>query len=198
MAINFNKRIKMEDFMQKQKDDFDDYVAKWDKAVEQGVFKGPELPKVNPQTAQDSFFGLLNTNPTADVSLSDSEYWKAIYSASTDHNPENPDVISEADEHQSNPVNPQARGSLGIDQDMDPQQLGLTYSKEDVEKLSELKKELYSLESKLLTSMGFGDEKNNKKIQTKIESVKVEINKLSDAMGRPYKNNNQPKHLKNL
>lgn len=189
--------------MQQQKDEFDDYVSKWDKAVEQGLFKGPELPKVNPQTAQDSFFGLLNTNPTSDVSQTDNEYWKAIYSASTDfrpenQGPENPDVINEANTHQTNPVNPQARGTLGSDQEMDPQQLGLTYSKEDVEKLSELKKELYSLESKLLTSMGFGDEKNNKKIQTKIESVKNEINKLSDSMGRSYKNNNQPKHLENL
>ena len=184
--------------MQKQKDDFDDYVAKWDKAVEQGLFKGPELPKVNPQTAQDSFFGLLNTNPTSDVNQTDNEYWKAIYSASTDFSPENPDLINEASDHATNPVNPQARGSLGADQDMDPQQLGLTYSKEDVEKLSELKKELYGLESKLLTSMGFGDEKNNKKIQIKIEAIKEEINKLSDSMGRPYKNSNQPKHLENL
>lgn len=184
--------------LQQQKDQLDDFVSKWDSALEKGIFKSEEIPAVNPQTSQGSFFGLHNTHPTEDIAQNDQEYWKAIYSASTDHTPEiNDGIITEAN-HQSTPVNPVQRGTLGADQDMKPQQLGLTYSEEELEKISELKKELYSLESKLLTSMGFGDDKNQKKLQSQIESVKKQIEKLSDESGRPYKNDNQPKQLENM
>lgn len=185
--------------LEQQKDQFDDFVNKWNDALEKGIFKSQEMPATNPQTSQGSFFGLHNTHPTEDIAQSDQDYWKAIYSASTDHSPEtqNDGIITEVD-HQTTPVNPVAKGSLGSDQEMNPQQLGATYSEEDLEKLSELKQELFSLESKLLTSMGFGDDKTQKKIQSQIESVKKQINKLSDETGRPYKNEDQPKHLENM
>jgi|LakMenEpi03Aug12_release.lakeMendotaPanAssembly.Ray.scaffolds.fasta_scaffold182632_3 hypothetical protein len=183
---------------EQQKDYFDDLVSKWDAALEKGIFKSPETPEVNPQTSQGSFFGMQNTHPTEEIGQSDQEYWNAIYSASSDHLPESNGLISEASEHKTTPSNPVARDSMGSDQEMNPQQLGVTYTEEELEKLSELKKELYSLESKLLTSMGFGDDKNQKKVQSQIESLKKEISKLSDVMGRAYKNEDQPKHLENV
>jgi hypothetical protein len=180
-----------------QKDYLDDLVSKWDAAVEKGIFKNPELPAINQQTSQGSFFGLHNTNSTEEIGQTDQEYWNAIYAASTDQIPEKGEIITESD-HNTSPANPIAKGTMGPDQEMNDQQLGVTYTEEELNKLSELKKELYSLESKLLTSMGFGDDKNSKKLKSQIESVKNEINKLSDEMGRAYKNKNQPKHLENL
>lgn len=188
----------MSDFMDKQKAEFDDFVSKWEKALDQGVFKDAELPNVNPQTSNNSFFGFSNTNPTDSANVTDSEYWKAIYAATDDHLPESNGMINEEAEHRSSPTNPVAKDTLGSDQEMKPQQLGHTYTEEEIEKLTELKKNLFDLENKLMTSMGFGDDKNQKKIESKIESVKKEINKLSDSMGRSYKNEDGPKHLENL
>lgn len=184
----------MSDYIEKQKVEFDSFVDKWEKALEQGIFKSSELPNVNPQTSSSSFFGMQNTNPTDNINQTDNDYWNAIYQASTDHNPE---VLNEEIEHRDiYPSNPQARETLGSDQEMQPQQLGVTYSNEELEKLAELKKELYGLEVKLLTSMGFGDDKNKKKLESQIESLKKEINKISDEAGVAYKNDS-PKHLKN-
>lgn len=182
---------------EQQKDDLDDLVNKWDAALEKGIFKDAETPAVNQQTSQGSFFGMHNTHPTEEIGQTDQEYWKAIFAASTDHSPENGGVINES-AHQTSPANPVPKGTMGSDQEMNDQQLGVTYTEEELNKLSELKSQLYSLESKLLTSMGFGDDKNSKKLQSQIESVKKEINKLSDEMGRPYKNEDQPKHLENI
>jgi hypothetical protein len=187
----------MSDFMDKQKDEFDNFVDKWEKAQEAGIFKDAEMPSVNPQTSRDSFFGLQQSNPTDSVTVTDGDYWKAIYSASTDFTPVN-EIINEADEHKGIPSNPVERDTMGQDQELKPQSLGLTYNEEDIKKLDELKRELFALENKRLTSMGFGDDKNEKKYQVQIESVKKEINKLSDEMGRAYKNTDQPKHLENI
>lgn len=189
----------MSEAMDKQKDEFDDFVSKWEQALEKGIFDKPELPGVTPQTSTGSFFGFTQTNNTDSVAQTDQEYWNAINLAANDHDPKIiTEVISEAEEHKSTPSNPVAKDSIGCDQKMSPQSLGMTYSEEELEKLTELKKELYDLESKLMTSLGFGDDKNQKKIESKIESVKKEIHKLSDEMGRGYKNSDQPKHLENI
>lgn len=184
--------------MDKQKAEFDDFVNKWDQALEKGIFEKPNTPEVNPETASSSFFGFTQTNNTDSVAQTDQEYWNAINMAADDHDPK---VINESavkEDHKSLPSNPVSKDSVGCDQKMSPQSLGLTYSEEELEKLTELKKELYDLESKLMTSMGFGDDKNQKKIESKIESVKKEIHKLSDEMGRAYKNPDQPKQLENI
>lgn len=52
----------------------------YEKAQDSGVFEAapkPHLP--SPQTSQDSFFGLQQTNPTSDVNGVDSEYWSDVY-----------------------------------------------------------------------------------------------------------------------
>lgn len=187
----------MNDFIGNQKDEFDDFVSKWEKAQEDGVFKSTELPNVNPQTSTGSFFGFTQTNPSDEVNKTDNEYWNAINLAASDFLPVD-GMINEALVHKDIPSNPVAKDSVGCDQSRTPQSLGATYSEEDLKKLEELKKELFGLENKLMTSMGFGDDKNQKKIQTQIESVKKEIHKVSDDMGRAYKNEDQPKHLENI
>lgn len=186
----------MSDFMEKQKNELDDFINKWEDALEKGLFDAPKIPEVNPQTSNNSFFGFSNTNPSEAPSMTDNEYWKAIHTATDDHSVIG-EVINES-EHKSTPTNPVSRDTVGCDQKMSPQSLGLTYSEEELEKLTELKKELYDLESKLMTSMGFGDDKNQKKLESKIESVKKEIHDLSDSMGRSYKNEDQPKQLENI
>lgn len=191
----------MSDFIEKQKNEFEDFINKWETAVEKGLFDSPKLPDVNHQTSTGSFFGFNNTNNTDEVKLSDNEYWNAINSAADDHDPkvinENK-LLKESLNHKSSPSNPIARDTLGCDQNMNPQSLGQTYSEDDLIKLSELKKDLYDLESKLMTSMGFGDDKNQKKIENKIQSLKKEIHKISDDCGKSYKNEDQPKQLENL
>lgn len=261
----------MSESMDKQKAEFDDFVSKWDQALEKGIFEKPNLPEVNPQTATGSFFGFTQTNNTDSVGQTDKEYWNAINIAADDHDPK---VISEAKvigtgndsaylsyvfskeeiekmspeqkkdaaraialarnedrvefqgyisreykkrivaylnkivgpdgklkesvDHKSTPSNPVAKDTMGSDQDLSNQSLGMTFTEEEFKKLEELKKELFGLENKLMTSMGFGDDKNQKKLQTQIESVKKEINKLSTEMGRAFKNPDQPKHLENI
>lgn len=181
--------------IEKQKTEFDNFVNMWDKALEKGIFKAEEMPKVNSQTAQSSFFGFTNTNPTEEINKTDNDYWNAIYNTSSDH-ASGTNVLNE-EEHRTIPSNPQARDSLGSDQDMKSQQLGVTYSNEDLEKIAEIKKELYELEVKYNTSMGFGDYKSQKKLQSQIESKKQELDKLSDSTGVAYKNDG-PKELQNL
>jgi hypothetical protein len=188
----------MSDFMEKQKNELDDFVNKWEDAIKKGLFDAPKIPEVNPQTSSNSFFGFTNTNPSDSPSLTDNEYWKAINSAADDHRNEIISEIINESEHKSSPSNPVSRDSIGCDQKMTPQSLGATYSEEELEELTELKKELYDLESKLMTSMGFGDDKNQKKLESKIESVKEKIHKMSDSMGRAYKNEDQPKQLENI
>jgi hypothetical protein len=261
----------MSDFMDKQKQEFDDFVSKWEKAQEKGVFSDPQLPEINPQTSTGSFFGFTQTNNTDTANQTDQEYWNAINSAADDHDPKvineskvigtgndnaylkyvftkdeiekltdeqkkdaaraiglirnegevafqgtlpksvkdkivayknkvvAPDgTFKESLQHKSTPTNPISRDSVGCDQNLNPQSLGATYTEEELEKLDELKKELYSLENKMLTSIGFGDNKNIKKFENQIKSIKKEIHDLSDSLGRPFKNENQPKHLENI
>jgi hypothetical protein len=180
--------------IEKQKVEFDNFVDMWDKALEKGIFKAGELPNVNPQTSQSSFFGFTNTNPSEEINKTDNDYWNAIYATSSDHAETN--MLNEQDHRNVYPSNPQSRDSLGTDQDMEPQQLGVTYSNEELEKIEGLKKELYELEVKYNTSMGFGDTNSQKKLSAQIESKKQEINKLSDDTGIAYKNDT-PKHLQN-
>jgi len=204
----------MNDYMQDFKDDMDNYTAKWEKALEDGVFDNAdgEIPSLNQQTSKDSFFGFSNTNPTSEPAASDSEYWNAINSASEDHasspHPLN-EVMAEAawegtpipqdlpqavrgEGHKQSPSNPQARDSMGMDQELKKQSLGMTYTQEELSKLAEIKTTLYDLEAKMLTSLGMGDDKGASKVSAQIQKVKKEMNELSDEIGRAYANPTEP------
>lgn len=180
--------------MENQKDELDHFASMWDAAMEKGLFPKIETPKVNQNTSQDSFFGLVNTHPSEEISDTDKQYWNAINSAYDDV----PSGVINESEHKSLPSNPIQKDTLGNDKELDYQQLGKTYSEEELNELSELKNKLYSLESKLMSALGFGDFKNEKKLQEQIKSVKKEIDDLSDSMGRAYKNDTELKQLKNI
>lgn len=182
--------------MENQKDELDHFASMWDVAMEKGLFPKAEIPKVNQNTSQDSFFGLVNTNPSEEIGDNDKQYWNAIHSATDDAASSR--VINEVDERKSSPSNSIQRDTFGNDQELDSQQLGKTYSEEDLNELSELKNKLHSLESKLMSALGFGDFKNEKKLQEQIKLIKREINELSDSMGRAYPNYTSQKQLKNI
>lgn len=206
----------MNDYMQNFKDDMDNYSAKWEKALEDGIFDNVdgEIPSLNKQTSKDSFFGFSNTNPTSEPAAADSEYWNAINSASEDHTSGDPhplnEVIAEAawegtplpqdlpqavrggEEHKKSPSNPQAKDSMGMDQELKKQPLGMTYTQEELSKLAEIKTTLYDLEAKMLTSLGMGDDKGASKVSAQIQKVKKEMNELSDEIGRAYANPTEP------
>lgn len=202
----------MNDYMQNFKDDLDDFSAKWEKALEDGVFdKDQDIPYLNQQTSKSSFFGFADTNPSSEPAPQDSEYWNAINSASEDHTsgPPHPlnEVIAEAtdaqdgknlpqegsvEDHKKSPSNPQAKDSMGMDQELKKQPLGITYTQEELNKLAEIKKTLYDLESKMLNSLGMGDDKGVNKFRAQMQKVKKEMNKLSDEIGRAYSNPTNP------
>jgi hypothetical protein len=188
----------MSDYIQQQKDELDDYVSKWEKAQADGLFDKDKMPPVNPETATGSFFGFVQTNPTDNPSLSDNEYWKAISSAADDH--DNITTINESKnlEHKDFPSNPLNSDSVGCDQKMSPQSLGQTYTEEELIKLSDLKKDLYELESKILKKKGFGDNKDLDKMESKISLLKRQIHELSDEMGIAYKNDYSSKAYDNF
>jgi hypothetical protein len=186
----------MGDYIQQQKDELDDYVSKWEKAQKDGVFDSSKTPEVNPQTSNSSFFGFVQSNPTESPSLNDNEYWKAISSAADDH--DNIITINEETDHKDFPPNPLSSDSVGCDQKMSPQSLGKTYSEEELNELSDLKKDLYELESNLLKKMGFGDYKDKDKIESKINNLKKKIHELSDDLGIPYKNYYSSKAYENF
>lgn len=209
----------MNDYMQNFKDDMEKYTAKWEKALEDGVFddKDQKIPHLNQQTSKNSFFGFSDTNPTKEPALTDSEYWKAINSASEDHAPPHSlnEVIAESTDHKKSPSNPQSKDSLGMDQELKKQSLGVTYTQEELNKLAEIKQKLYDLESKMLNSLGMGDNEGAGKFNKQIQKVKKELNELSDEIGRAYTNPteseegegphstdnpsvSQPKQLKNI
>lgn len=77
-------------------------------------------------------------------------------------------------------ANPVSAASVGKDQEMSAGSLGSTFGEEDLEELAELKKKLHDLTSKYASFVG--DEKGDKKLQTKIDALKLQIDELSDQM----------------
>ena len=59
-----------------QKEDLQDYAAKWEKAVKDGVFA--DSSTVEKTTKEDTFFDIIKKEPTNDFNPADVEYWKDI------------------------------------------------------------------------------------------------------------------------
>lgn len=170
----------MKDAFEASKDDFDNWVDKWDKALENGVFKdAPKLPSTAPQTSQDSFFGLQQTNPTDSIDSADADYWRAI-SAVADGGVEM-QRIDEADAVSVNLPNPIRHSTEGKDQDLDSERLGLTFSEDDIKQLEEMKVKLHELENKIATMEEKGE------YESQVKSMLKKISELSDKMCRPKK-----------
>lgn len=152
------------------KDDFDNWVDKWDKAREQGIFKdAPKLPSTANQTSNDSFFGFRQDNHTDSIDSSDAEYWKAINSVA-DGGVEMHRIDESADE---DPPNPVRKGTEGPDS----ASIGETFNEDDVNKLAEMKVKLHDLQSKIA-------EMGEKKYDDQINSLIEKIEELSNKMGK--------------
>lgn len=168
----------MKDAFEASKDDFDSWVDKWDKALADGVFKdAPKIPGTAPQTSQDSFFGLQQSNPTDSINSSDADYWRAINSVA-DGGVEM-QRIDESDAVSVDLPNPVRKSTDGMDQELKPAPLGLTFSEEDIKKLEEMKVKLHELENKIAAM----DDKGN--YESQVKAMLEKIGELSDKMCRP-------------
>jgi hypothetical protein len=169
----------MKDEFESSKDDFDGWVAKWDKAVSDGLFKAtPTPPSTAPATSDFSFFGLRNDNHTDEIKDSDSAYWKAIDSVA-DGGVEM-QRLDEADAVSIDLPNPVRKSTEGKDQDLKPLQLGLTFDEKDISDLEKLKVKLHDLGSK-------SAEMDSDDNFDKIEGMIKQLDDLSDRMCRPKK-----------
>lgn len=167
-----------------QKDQFLSFVDKWDKAQQEKIFD--DLPKprgTSDQTADVSFFGAFNSNPTDSLNDADTAYWDAIYKTSIDNlaSNSNNDVLNESNRQKYSP-NPMKVDTGGADQELEPLQLGLTFDEEDLKKLETMKIDLYDLECKVAEM----DDEKSQKIQSKIKDLKSKIDELSTDMSNSH------------
>lgn len=170
----------MRDSLEKAQRDFEDWVGKWDAALEKGIFgDAPKPPSTAPNTADHSFFGLRQDNNTDSINSADSAYWNAINSVA-DGGVEF-QRLDEADTGVAplaNPnPNPVRRETEGKDQELEPRQLGLTFSKEELEELDEMKKRLHDLGSKAA-------EMGDKDYGSQLAAMIKKIDELSDKLGK--------------
>lgn len=173
----------MRESLENGKDDFDNWVDKWDKALKDGIFGDSiKLPSTGDATSDFSFFGLRQDNPTDEIKSSDAAYWNAISSVA-DGGVE----MQRLDEADSGVAplagldpNPVRRGTEGKDQDLEAPQLGLTFDEKDISELESMKVKLHDLGSKA-AEMGDDDH------MSQIEAMIRKIDDISDRMCRPKK-----------
>jgi hypothetical protein len=180
--------------MQDQRDQLDKWADMWEKSLKDGVFKdAPRPPVPGEQTADVSYFGLVNTHPTDSINDADSTYWNQLHYA-TSHGDFDPDplevaekLIQEASDKEASAKiakaiaaspNPIHATSVGEDQGMGPIQLGVTYSPEELEELSEMKKKLHELQDQMNTADGKGV--RSKQYESQIKNLKAKIDELSN------------------
>ena len=178
-------------------DDINKYAAIWDAAQEKDIFKDapkPAQPR-NPD-AEDSFFGSdffgQNKSPEYDMDAPlnevDSLYWKRCAQLA-DHSGQYVDPLSEVTASKAevkdsaervaaahNPIYP---GTLGKDQNVGPTQNWGVGGKEHFQ-LEDLKSRLEKLEGKLNALECQGE--SSKDTQGKIDSIKKQIDDLSDSL----------------
>lgn len=168
--------MSMRESIEKDKGDFDDWVDKWDAALQKGIF-GPSFkaPGTSQSTSDESFFGLRQDNPTDHIDSLDSQYWNAINSVADGgvemHRLDESDPIS------IDLPNPVRKSTEGKDQDLEPKRLGATFTDEDIKEIEEMKKKLCALECKA-AEMGEND------YGSQIKSMIKKIDELSDKLGR--------------
>ena len=182
-------------------DEFEKWVAIWEKASKEEEFKGASVDKTS-DINLESFFGIITENKdnkTVDPKAVDSKYWTDLLNLQTRYGNDK-NVLSDylkgkltneevdlptkdfaaAITKAANPIKP---NSIGMDQD--PQNLvslGYTYTAEDLAKLEDLKKDMYDLITKLNQAELQGED--SKKLKTKSEELQKEIDELSDKMTR--------------
>lgn len=189
--------------MQDQRDQLDKWADMWEKSQKDGVFDdAPKLPTPTQQTADVSYFGPTNTHPTDEIGDIDANYWNQVHAAAMqgDFAPDPLDnaesLIQESKEaeHQklaadiakamAHSPNPIRGGSVGEDQAMEPGPLGVTFSPEELEELSELKKKLHALQDQVNAVEGKGG--RGKKFESQIKTLKSQIDELSDHFTQAF------------
>lgn len=166
----------MSESMDNAKQEFDGWVDKWDAALQKGIFGDPKkIPSTSPGTSDESFFGLRQDNPTDSINGADSDYWRAI-NAVADGGVE-VHRLDEADAISVDLPNPIRKSTEGKDQDMEPKQLGATFSDKDLEDIADMKKKLCDLECKA-AEMGEND------YESQIKAMIKKIDDLSNKLGR--------------
>lgn len=159
------------------KDEFDDLVSKWDKALNSDIFKSaPSIPSTADQTSINSFFGPMHSNPTDEIKDADAKYWNAINSTASgvDIPMERLDEVYSLKSLVEDP-NPIRKGTEGKDQELTPTALGVTFSEEDVESLADMKSKLHELGNKMASMEG-------KDYSSQIKELISKIDDLSDKM----------------
>ena len=81
-------------------------------------------------------------------------------------------------------ANPIRAGSVGMDQDMSPYSLGLTFSPQDIEGLADLTVKLHNLQDKLNSFEGKGQ--SGQRHESQIKSLLNQINELSDSLSQAF------------
>lgn len=81
-----------------QKDQFQDYVNKWEDALKKGIF---ETPKNSNDKKEDTFFDLIKKEPTLEFNPNDLEYWQKIQDMSVGNS--NVEIINEASKKEKQP-----------------------------------------------------------------------------------------------
>jgi hypothetical protein len=169
---------------------FELWIQQWEDA-QKGVMKPTEQPVQ--KTKVDNYFGFQNEKPE-DVEIGqDSEEmntWKVLADMAaptsergqllTEQGKSDKIAVADAAKRIAQSANPIRAGSVGKDQDLNPQSLGNTYSQQDVEELAEMKVKLHTLQDQLNSFEGRGQ--NGKKFESQIETLKQKIDELSDAM----------------
>ena len=170
-------------------DDINKYADIWDKALEKGIFKDAPKPaqprNLDAEDAQDFFGQNLSAEYDPDVQLNevDIKYWAKI-SKMADPNYINEEIAPKEDIKKSsdkvgsahNPIRPE---TIGKDQEPRVTQNWGTGGKEHFQ-LEDLKKKLEQMESKLNSLMG--KDKPTESSQVKIDSIKKQIDDLSDSL----------------
>lgn len=185
------------------------WADKYEKAQSDGVFEGaPSPPVPTPQTAEDNFWGMVNSNPTDAVSRPDAQYWKNLWDATRPDGPssivieeETEEVVEEeayekaidkeiptpGDENNAKSFNPTHRDSQGEDQALETEPLGVSFSAKDVNDLAEMKVKLHALQDKMNTNEGLG--KSGKSLESRIASAIKEIEDLSNSISSGFEDN---------
>ena len=175
-------------------DKLNKWVDMWEKAQENEIIKSSPSPQVQKQ----DFFGLHHQVPNEEIKDDDIECWNKI------NGREEPQILTEQDgitpapqplepdlskkeigdvaSTVANAANPIQPSSVGKDQNYKPNLADV----QQLEQLHNMKVNLYDLESKLNAKDALAQSSQGKKIQTQIKNLKVQIDKLSDAISPDF------------
>ena len=187
---------------EKDLQDLDRWADQWEKAQADGVFEdAPNHFNPSPQTSDPSFFGPVDAENSSEVKDCDADYWNSVYQMSS-HSGDAPDVVAGAEEQLlqeanaeetevaqvakaiAQSPNPIRQASVGKDQELSPQPLGLTFTEEDIEKLVELKLQLHN--AKALLASYDAENKSTKAQESKVATLTAKMDELSDAMSQAF------------